>query len=197
MSKSAVEQSEAAALLGEFSALLRRLGPGAPALYGADAQAYLEAYQSQVLIPIELPAIARAAMFAARGQAREFLLLDAQLADEPLLQPFADGSRQMGRLQLESLRPLRDERLARRYRAAVASGEAQGWHTVVFGLILAIYSWPLRQGLLHYGCETLAGLAASSGAPAAIDEAVLRAAVDQTLRNLESSDAHITSIASP
>ena len=42
--------------------------------------------------PIESPAIARACRHAARGEFRELLALDAQLASEPLLQPFADGN---------------------------------------------------------------------------------------------------------
>ena len=32
--------------------------------------------------------------------------------------------------------------------------EAHGWHTLVYGLTLAVYSLPLRQGLLHYARQT-------------------------------------------
>ena len=45
-----------------------------------------------------------------------------------------------------SARPLRDQRLVQRYLTAVEQGEAQGWHTLVYGLTLAVYSLPLRQG---------------------------------------------------
>jgi len=187
------EQGEAIALLGEFSALLRRLG--SPSVDHATAHGFLNAYQSSVLAPIELPAIARAFQHAARGQWRELLALDAQLSAEPLLQPFADGSRQIGRLQLERLRPLRDERLTQRYLAAVESGQANGWHTVVYGIMLAIYSWPLRQGLIHYGRETISGLATVSGDAAPINHEALRAWVDQTIVDL--NGAYTSSIASP
>lgn len=77
--------------------------------------------------------------------------------------PFASPSRQIGRRQLARLRPLRDERIVRRYLAAVESGRADGWHTVVYGLTLALYSLPLRQGLLHYAQETLATMAKNFG----------------------------------
>jgi len=180
------EQSEAEALLGEFSALLRRLGSppdsGQESFYQPVAGAFLASYQQNILIPIELPAIARAYQNAASGQWRELLALDAALGRDPLLQPFADGSRQIARAQLEELRPLRDERMARRYLAAVEGGQAVGWHTIVYGIILAVYSWPLRQGLIHYGNETMAGLAAASrSAPRAVDGEAVRAAVEQLL----------------
>ena len=32
--------------------------------------------------------------------------------------------------------------------------QAHGWHTLVYGLTLAIYSLPLRQGLLGYAHQT-------------------------------------------
>jgi hypothetical protein len=194
----AVEQGEAAALLGEFAALLQRLGSPTNVPNGRAAVApstLLDTYQTRVLAPIELPAIARASLHAARGEWREILLLDSQLATEPLLAPFADGSRQIGRVQLERLRPLRDERVARRYLAAVESGQAHGWHTIVYGIMLAVYSWPLRQGLIHYGRQTIAGLAAAVGGASAPDDTALRGAVDHALAGLNGS--YISSIASP
>ncbi len=45
----------------------------------------------------------------------------------------------------------------KRYLAAVESGEAHGWHTLVYGLTLAVYSLPLRQGLLGYAQQTTRG----------------------------------------
>jgi len=58
---------------------------------------------------------------------------------------------------LQKLRPLRDERLLQRYLHAVETGEANGWHTLVYGLPLALYSLPLRQGLLGYAQQTMRG----------------------------------------
>jgi urease accessory protein UreF len=60
----------------------------------------------------------------------------------------------VGQYQLQKLRPLRDLRLVRRYLQAVEAGEAQAWHTLVYGVTLAIYSLPLRQGLLGYCHQT-------------------------------------------
>jgi hypothetical protein len=190
----AAEQGEAAALLGEFSALLRALGSPSAQISVRPAQ-FLAAYQTNVLGSIELPAIARARQHASRGEFRELLELDAQLAAEPLLQPFAAGSRRVGQVQLERLRPLRDERLAQRYLSAVEAGRAHGWHTVVYGIILAVYSWPLRQALIHYGRETMCGLAGASRTGVALDEEALRLAADRAIS--KSSGAYSTSIASP
>jgi len=41
-----------------------------------------------------------------------------------------------------------------RYLGAVEAGVAHGWHTLVYGLTLEIYSLPLRQGLLGYAQQT-------------------------------------------
>jgi urease accessory protein UreF len=72
------------------------------------------------------------------------------------------------------LRPLRDERTVRRYLAAVEEGRASGWHTVVYGLTVAVYSWPLRSALLTYARETLRGLARAAARPAGIPAPVCR-----------------------
>jgi urease accessory protein UreF len=47
--------------------------------------------------------------------------------------------------------------------AAVESGQAHGWHTMVYGVTLAVFSLPLRQGLLYYSQETLSVLASAAG----------------------------------
>jgi len=79
------------------------------------------------------------------------------MADEPAVKPFAEASRRVGQCELQKLRPLRDERIVRRYLEAVECGEAHAWHTLVYGLTLALYSMPLRQGLLGYGFQTTRG----------------------------------------
>ena len=58
---------------------------------------------------------------------------------------------------MEPLRSLRDNRLIQRYLQAIDAGQAQGWHTIVYGLTMAIYSMPLRQGLTAYAGQTLKG----------------------------------------
>jgi urease accessory protein UreF len=180
-------RSEAENLLGEFRALLRQVGsPGVgptpdgpfwtasldslPAL-----SQFLEDYLTRLLLPCELPAIVAACGRARRGELRELLAQDQLLAVPLLATPFAAPSRRMGQQQLTRLRPLRDSRIVQRYLTAVESGQAHGWHTVVYGVTLAVFSLPLRQGLLYYSQETLSVLASAAGrsqnfAPLELDE---------------------------
>lgn len=118
---------------------------------------FLEAYQSQILIPYELPAIQRAFRHASRNETRELIAFDQQLADEPALKCFANASRRVGQAQLKRLRPLRDERLLQRYLRSVDEGHSNGWHTLVFGVTLSVYSLPVLQGLTSYEKQTLLG----------------------------------------
>jgi urease accessory protein UreF len=170
-------------LLGDLTGLLEQVGrPSdfvalAPALNpklirdAVTLQKFLEAYIERLLVPIELPAIARAWTHASRGETRELIALDRELASEPLLTFFAAPSKEMGQFQLAALRPMRDQRVVQRYWTAVEAGEAQGWHTLVYGLTLFIYSVPLRQGLIHYAEQTIFSLA---------DIACRRAGIPQT-----------------
>jgi urease accessory protein UreF len=118
---------------------------------------FLRNYQSQLLLPLELPAIQCAHGHAARHEVRELVAFDQSLAEQPILSDFAAASRRVGQSQLSKLRPLRDQRVVQRYLHAVESGEAHGWHTLVYGLTLAVYSLPLRQGLLGYAHQTTRG----------------------------------------
>lgn len=125
-------------------------------------ESFLGAYTVNVLLPHELPAVRQAYRFAELGQARELIALDQHLQKVPALQPFARASSNVGRTQLRRLRPLRTERIVQRYLQAVETGDACAWHTLVFGLVLALYSLPLRQGLIHFGYQTLGGFVAGS-----------------------------------
>jgi urease accessory protein UreF len=118
---------------------------------------FLRAYFGCILLPHELPAIQRAFTHAGRNEVRELIAFDQHLAREPRLQDLAAASRRAGQAQLQRLRPLRDERGVQRYLAAVENHEAHGWHTLVYGLTLAVYSLPLRQGLLGYAHQTTRG----------------------------------------
>jgi urease accessory protein UreF len=183
--ESEIAWSKAENLLGEFSALLQLLGvrgtlpdcapllaPSSEHLTLPALQIFLDTYFTQILLPLELPAIAGACGHVRRGETRELIALDQQLAGEARLAPFALASRKIGARQLHRLKPLRDERTVQRYLGAVESGRAGGWHTLVYGLTLAVYSFPLRQGLLHYARETLSGLArAAAGAEQFVDPA--------------------------
>jgi len=82
-----------------------------------------------------------------------------------LLRCFATASQRVGKTQLKRLRPLRDQRLVQRYLHAVQTGEAHAWHTVVYGVILWLYSLPLRQCLLSYAHQTTLGFLRSAAGP--------------------------------
>lgn len=163
---------ETAELLGDWHPLVQQLGSanGLIALSTASHSLqlknvdsvtslfqFLEAYQSQILIPYELPAVQRAFRHASRNETRELIAFDTSILEEPLLRPFARASRRVGQAQLKRLRPLRDHRLLQRYLRAVEEGTAHGWHTLVFGLTLSIYSLPVLQGLASYEKQTLLG----------------------------------------
>jgi len=164
--------SETTEQLGEWHPLVQQLGSteGLIALSTAShslqltnvdsVQAllrFLEAYQSQVLIPLELPAIQRAYRHASRNETRELVAFDRQLEEELALKSFANASRRVGQAQLRRLRPLRDHRLLQRYLHAVDDGLAHGWHTLVYGVTLSVYSLPIIQGLNSYEKQTLLG----------------------------------------
>jgi len=167
------------AMPGDPRALVARLGrPGLRAVRAvraglAEAQVkdtaslrlFLVEYQAQVLGPVELTAIQRARWHADRNEVRELLRLDRQLGQDARLSRFAAASRAVGRAQLRRLQPLNDVRLVRRYWEAVGAGRARAWHPLVYGVMLSVYSIPMRQGLLHYGGRTLCGFLDAAAAP--------------------------------
>jgi urease accessory protein UreF len=174
--------SEAETLLGEFRALLGQVGTR-----------FLEDYLARLLLPCELPAIVAACGHARRGELRELLAQDQSLAAPLLSTPFAAPSRRMGWLQLARLRPLRDNRFVQRYLAAVESGKAHGWHTIVFGVTLAVYSLPLRQGLLYYSQETLCALAAAAARSKSFEQTQLDDMLSSLLARVPEAVEHAIS----
>jgi len=175
--------SEAAQLLGDPHPLLSRMGaPDAARARGltpggarfdrirsvAGLKTFLDDYRSRLLEPVELPVIKLAYEHGARNEARELIALDRQMASEPALKEFAAASCRVGQRQLNRLRPLRDQRLIQRYRAAIEQGEAHGWHTLVYGVALATFSLPLRQGLIAYAGHTLSGFISGAAGPLAL-----------------------------
>ncbi len=144
--------------LGSVSALLCL----PPVKNASSLRRFLQDYQRRILFPCELPAIQAAHAHAMRNETRELVALDRRLAKERVLQQFAGPSRRVGQHQLQKLRPLRDQRLVQRYLVAVETGQAHGWHTLVYGVTLAIYSLPLRQGLLGYAHQAMRGFIYSS-----------------------------------
>jgi urease accessory protein UreF len=115
----------------------------------------LRSYTREVLTPHEFQHIYESYSLANQGHTRELLALDLRVGKDSLLQEFQLASRHVGKRQLNRMRGLKDLRTLQRYREAVNEGKAYGWHTLVYGLVLSTYSLPLRQGLLHYGRQTL------------------------------------------
>src|ERR1019366_4944146 len=86
--------------LGSVSASLRL----APVHDLPSLRQFLRDYQSQILLPFELPAIQGAHGHATRHEGRELIALDRPLSEEPILLNFAPPSRRVGRSQLQKLR---------------------------------------------------------------------------------------------
>lgn len=164
--------TDAAEWLGEWHPLAEQLGSadGLVALGSISAhlqlppvrnlvslERFLRQYQQRLLLPFELPAVQRAYGHVEKNELRELVALDQHLAGEAALQTFAAPSRRVGQAQLQKLRPLRDQRMVQRYLHAVDTGLAHGWHTLVYGLTLEVYSLPLRQGLLGYAHQITRG----------------------------------------
>lgn len=125
----------------------------------AEWEAWLAGYCSEWLVAREWPVVVAAWHHAQRGEARELVALDRAWGQELHRHPWAEASLRVGRRQLNRLAPLRDVRVVQRLLAAVSAGDAAGWHPVVYGVMLSAFSLPLRQGLMHYASQTLAGLA--------------------------------------
>ncbi len=160
-----------AELLGDAHPLLEQIGLPDEVIVAVDGatpdfarirdlpslRAFLADYRTRVLVPIELPAIVSGYQYASRAEARELVALDQRLASDPALREFAAASCRVGQRQLGKLRPMRDQRLVQRYLAAIEAGEAHGWHTLVYGASLAVFSLPLRQGMQNYVEKTTQG----------------------------------------
>lgn len=159
-------------MTGDPRILTSRLG--SPALVNADTalgcvptgglpttpetlRTFLEQYRDDVLSPKELPTMLRAQDLAFSGKARELVALDQEWGMTAATLRFAEASVAVGRRQLGRLRPMQDMRVIQKYAHAVESGAAQGWHVIVYGIALAVFSVPTRSGLLHYAQQTLGG----------------------------------------
>ena len=161
---------ESSELLGEYPALLQQLGPGGdspvptppsfwrkPVTSPAELAAFLHRYRAEILAPLELPTILRAAEMARLNQGRELIEFDRSLTKEPGLREFAEASRRVGRNHLRRLRPLHDQKALQKYLLASDENRVLPWHTVVYGISLGLYAIPFRQGLVHYVERTLIG----------------------------------------
>jgi urease accessory protein UreF len=179
MSKATLPSAETAEqLLGELHPLAKQLGSaeGLAFLTAGIAQVppvenlallrqFLRNYKATLLFPFELPAIHQAFVYIDRYEVQELIVWERGLANQIVSPEFASASRRVGRNQLRRLRHLRDQRLVQRYIRAVENGEAYGWHTVVYALVLHLFSLPIRQGLAGYAHQTLRGFVESASRP--------------------------------
>lgn len=186
----------AAEILGDLHPLLEQIG--SPGGFAGDSgplpvrqikrlpelREFLRNYHSNILQPLELPAIQRAFLHAGRNELRELVAFDQQLSRKEILQNFSSASRHVGQNQLQRLRPLRDQRLVQRYLASVEQGEAHGWHTLVYGVTLAVYSLPLRQGLFGYAHQTTHGFIQSAASSLALSETDCRTIFEELCADL-------------
>ncbi len=148
---------------------------------------FLRAYHERILLPHELPAIRAAYEHISRNEVRELIAFDQQLGAEPALKNFSAASQRIGREQLQKLRPLRDERVVQRYLAAVESDQAHGWHTLVYGMTLVLYSLPLRQGLLGYAHQTTRGFIQAAARGLQLKESDCRQLFDELAESLNAT----------
>lgn len=160
---------DAAAFLGDVRSLVAQVGlpdgeAAAPLPVAASRvdtvpalRAFLTAYRQDVFIAEEWPVIVRAHALAGAGQARELIALDREWSVQARRQEFSESSFRVGQRQLGKLRPFKDQRVVQRYLAAIEAGEAHGWHPLAYGVVLAVFNLPLRQGLVNYAVQTLGG----------------------------------------
>jgi hypothetical protein len=113
------------------------------------------------LYALELPVIAQAHHHAAVGGVRELVALDRDLAARLAQNPSAAARLHVDPSQWRALRSLSDDRVLRRFAAAVEKQEAIGCLSVVHGILLVVYSLPLRQGLHNYARARIEELAGS------------------------------------
>lgn len=163
-------------LLGDVRALARHVGAGPartaggafdrlPGVHG-DWAAWARQYVDETLVGEEWPLVIRAWNLAVNGRGNELVELDREWGLRVGMRSTAEASFRAGQRQLNRLRPLKDVRVIQRYLGAIESGRAHGWHAIVYGVMLAVYGIPLRQGLIHYAEQILGGLA--EGMPRAI-----------------------------
>jgi urease accessory protein UreF len=152
---------------------------------------FLYSYHAEMLVPLELPAIRASFDHAGRNELRELVALDQRLAEQLPLRSFAAASRRVGQGQLQKLRPLRDVRLVQRYLLRVKTGQAHGWHTLVYGLTLEVYSLPLRQGLLGYAHQTTRGFIYSAARILQFSERQCRNVFDEFCARLPIAVDHL------
>ncbi len=151
----------------------------------ATLRLFLSHYRDHVLEAVELPAILQAHQFAQQGFARDLIALDMQIEGVFIEKDLSSASKRVGRSKLKRLRPLRDQRVVMRYLQAVEENKAHGWHVLVYGLALQQFSLPLRQGLISYARQSLAGFVHSAAKSLPISEDDCRDIFEEAVLGIE------------
>lgn len=123
---------------------------------------FLIEYRDRLMVPIELPTIIEASLMVERGEFRELMGLDQSLAKKPEMRVFSESSQWIGQCHAKTMRGMKDHRTVWRYSDAIRAKKAFGWHTVVYGVVLAAFSIPVRQGIVNYCERVINGFADSA-----------------------------------
>jgi urease accessory protein UreF len=125
---------------------------------------FLVEYRNRLMVPIELPTIIQASLMVERGEFRELMDLDQSLSRKPEMKIFSESSRWIGQCHARTMRGMKDHRTVWRYCDAIRTKTAFGWHPVVYGVVLAAFSIPVRQGIVNYCEQVINGFADSAAA---------------------------------
>lgn len=167
--------------LGNLAGLAEQIGVDGAKMTGGDAPAggtfalsgvvdlkslreFLIEYRKSLMVPIELPTIIEASLMVERGEFRELMELDQSLSRKPELRLFSESSQWIGQCHARTMRGMKDHRTVWRYCDAIRTKKAFGWHTVVYGVVLAAFSIPIRQGIVNYCEQLINGFADSAAA---------------------------------
>lgn len=123
---------------------------------------FLTKFRDEVLAAVDLPVICRAHQLASANQGVELISFDQEFGKRPQLGKLTLPSREAGKRQLKRMHPLRDHKVVQKYLRAHENGSAAGWHSIVYGLTMAVYAIPLRQALLNYSEKTISVMAESA-----------------------------------
>ena len=123
---------------------------------------FLEKFRDQVLTGVDLPAICRSHQLASTNQGIELICFDQEFGKTLRLGKLTQPSREAGKRQLKRMQPLRDHKVVQKYLRAHENGSAAGWHSIVYGLTMAVYAIPLRQALMNYSEKTISVMAESA-----------------------------------
>jgi urease accessory protein UreF len=157
-----------------------------------DLKAFLHDYCVNSLLAIELPLISKAYSLASGNQFSELIEFDKKLAADAQLKKFALASQRVGQMQLKRLRPLRDQRGLQRYIRAVDSNEVFAWHTLIYGVTLASFSIPLRQGLFGYCEQVISGFVNAAARNIPFSEVEGQNLVEEICRTIPKSMEQMT-----